>query len=226
MKINTMKILFFLLLIPMFSLAQNIRKEADGSLSISGSIIFHNERGEVIGNEIFSDSLKTGNYVSKITSAGDNTLIYLELKWPDMSLVKGKQLSVCSFNDMNGSKINIPSDDNSITLLCFWDITCSSCIKELTALNILIEEYTSLKIIAITPSALLDVKEFLKKKNIHWNNLTVITDYNNEYKDFFQLKAYPFSILVDREGTIKEAFRGKSLRRIIQVLNEVETGTN
>lgn len=218
---NNMRVLLFLLLIPVFSIAQNIQKKADGSLSISGNIIFHNEKGEVIENKIFSDSLETGNYVSKIKSEGGNTSISLEFKWPEMS-IKGKQLSACSFNDINGNEINIASNDKDITLICFWSVTCPPCIEELTVLNILVKEYTSLKIIAITPDLYSDVKDFIRKKNIHWNNLTVITDYNDEYYDVFQLRTYPYSILVDTERTVRDAFTGKELRKMIQVLNEFE----
>ena len=72
------------------------------------------------------------------------------------------------------SRKSVKMDESDITVICFWNRHCRPCIRELTALNILAEDYPNIRFIALTPDSNGEVKRLMGRLQLKWENITVV----------------------------------------------------
>ena len=105
--------------------------------------------------------------------------------------------------DLNGKEISIQNEiGDGPVIITFWAIWCTSCIKELTALNKVLSPYfeKGLKIIAVnndSPKSLAKVKSFVKMKK--WM-FPVLLDSNQKIRKQFGGTQIPFLLILDKNG--------------------------
>ena len=134
-----------------------------------------------------SDSLETGKYIISIKGTDEITEIHLTYKHPKLETLIGKMFPQIKLTDM--SRKSVKMDESDITVICFWNRHCRPCIRELTALNILAEDYSNIRFIALTPDSNGEVKRLMGRLHLKWENITVVPDYRDEFDDTLHLLA-------------------------------------
>lgn len=128
----------------------------------------------------------------------------------------GQTLPVITYPDVNGKEITIPDNQQDL-VLCFWATWCGPCIKELQILNGIAGDFPNLRIIALTPESLSEVKSFFTNDKYNWNNITIIPQYREEYMSVIQNKVIPTSVLVSKDGVIQKVFYGTTRQMIVDL---------
>ncbi|NLX65181.1 MAG: TlpA family protein disulfide reductase [Bacteroidales bacterium] len=206
----------FMLLFIIFSFSQvtGIDKKLL-SVELTGEETYFDEEGQEISQKAFKDSINSQKYIFFIR----NSIWTLERKYPRGEDIIGKKILFYETKDIYGNKFE--TNGENITLLSFWDITCSPCIEELTVLNLLVKEFEGLKIVALTKDNAKEVLSFLERHNYNWNNLVLLADYKNEFEVVFVPRVYPANLILDKKNTIIEVFYGKKLRETLILLDSL-----
>ncbi|MGI8467252.1 MAG: TlpA family protein disulfide reductase [Pyrinomonadaceae bacterium] len=136
----------------------------------------------------------------------------------------GKQSSDFTFNLIDESVIAFSGQAGKITVLNFWYVGCKPCMAEIPLLNKIVEKYKDSKDVdffAVTFIAPEDVngisnlKSFLEKNKFDFQ-IAVAT---KSVLDAFKIRAYPQTIVIDKEGKI--IFWRLSLGNDAEPLNEI-----
>ena len=197
--------------------AQDITFNDDGSISVEakGKAIFKDAEGRTIPENVLNDSLATGQYNAKFSLDGDDTVLSLVRNRPtDIKEVIGKKLSPLEYNDIEEEEITI-IDGQHPFLICFWDRYCGSCIEEIEILDMISNEFSDLRIIAITPDKKSDILDLMDRHNYKWDKVSVVTDYKGEYDSITKSTVHPTTILVGEDGIIEKIYFGRKIRQII-----------
>jgi thiol-disulfide isomerase/thioredoxin len=205
-----------------FCFSQEIKKNADGSVSIiADAMMYLDSNGNRIDEHSYQDSLKTGMYVVSFKEMRPNVEFQLKKKYPELlPLLLGKELPSIELTDINQNKINI-GENSALTLLLFWDMTCKPCIEELIVFNILANEFPEVSFVALTSDPIFDVNKFIKEKGFKWENLIIVSDFQ-EYFEITKIHTYPINIIINDNRIVKRVFVGKRIREILVSLENLE----
>ena len=123
------------------------------------------------------------------------------------SQVLNKKLQSLQLKDLNGKNIDLLSvaDTGKICIISIWATWCPPCIKEITNMNNVLEEWQTkynIKLIAISID---DARNSQKVKNFvngkGWT-FDVLLDPNGDTKRAFNFTNPPYCILIDKSGNI------------------------
>ena len=224
MKKLLVLLLFF---IPFGLFAQeSVTRSEDGKSSIGQPkkhVAFFDADSVRISMKMFNDSLATLKYIISSRNVEDTTAFVLTRKIPkNYRECIGEKLPDLEIEDLAGNKLMVGENKN-ISLIVFWSIYCSPCIKELKILDALSEEYPETDIFAITGNSRDTVRSFMQKHNFKWENIHLILDcsYEEKYPIFSDIQVIPFSVIVDRNLVIKDVFVAEGMRRMLTVLDSL-----
>ncbi|MDD2898834.1 MAG: TlpA disulfide reductase family protein [Desulfuromonadaceae bacterium] len=114
-----------------------------------------------------------------------------------------------TLNDLHGNKISLSRYHGKVVILNFWSTTCGPCIAEIPSLVTLQRELKNQGLvvlgISIDPSEK-SVEESVNKLKIEYTNL--IDSNRDVYFDSYGLFGQPISIIVDRNGIVREKLIG------------------
>ena len=215
-----MFLFLFLLLVNSHSYAQRV-KEKDNIVTISGdTVLFFDSEGNSITKEMHSDSLKTGKYIVSIKGTDEKAEIHLTYKHPNLKSLIGKKIKEKEWSDLGGKTIKI-SNSPGYTIISFWNRHCRVCVRELTALDVLVEEYPNVDIIALTPDSFRETQALMKRLKLDWENVIVVPD-DGGLSQELQLFVYPTSLIVEnKERTIESVIIGGSIRELLRALDSL-----
>ena len=111
-------------------------------------------------------------------------------------------------NDLTGKKISLDSFKGKPVLLNFWATWCPYCRKERSHLDTLHKEYKDKGLIILsisTDRSLNTLKKYMKKTPA---DFIVLYDTNGEVSSAYNIRGLPSSLLINREGIIKNKFNG------------------
>lgn len=97
----------------------------------------------------------------------------------------------------------------------------SSLYTELTALNILAEDYPNIRFIALTPDSNGEVKRLMGRLHLKWENITVVPDYRDEFDDTLHIYVYPSNVIIDKNRVIQGATVGGDTRQLLRSLERL-----
>jgi peroxiredoxin len=121
----------------------------------------------------------------------------------------GEQAPTISLKDLNGKTVNLSDFKGKVVLLNFWAVWCVPCEAEIPELVKWQQEYESdgLQIIGVTypPTNKVNVRNFARKMKI---NYPVLFGSKKTKKLFDSGETLPFSVVIDKEGNIKERIEG------------------
>ena len=217
-------LLLFFIPFGLFAQESVTRSEDGKSLIVQPKkhVAFFDADSVRISMKMFNDSLATLKYI--ISSRKDTTAFLLTRKIPkNYRECIGEKLPDLEIEDLAGNKLMVGENKN-ISLIVFWSIYCSPCIKELKILDALSEEYPETDIFAITGNSRDTVRSFMQKHNFKWENIHLISDcsYEEKYPLFKKIQIAPFSVIVDRDLVIKDVFVAEGMRRMLTVLNSLD----
>lgn len=219
-------LLLFFIPFGLFAQESVTRSEDGKSLIVQPKkhVAFFDADSVRISMKMFNDSLATLKYIISSRNVEDTTAFLLTRKIPkNYRECIGEKLPDLEIEDLAGNKLMVGENKN-ISLIVFWSIYCSPCIKELKILDALSEEYPETDIFAITGNSRDTVRSFMQKHNFKWENIHLIPDcsYEEKYPIFSDIQVIPFSVIVDRNLVIKDIFVAEGMRRMLTVLDSLD----
>lgn len=123
------------------------------------------------------------------------------------SQIKNTKLPSIEIKTVDGKNINTSSisNDGKPILISFWATWCKPCIKELTTIAEVYEDWqkeTGIKLIAVSiddSRSSVNVKPLINGKN--WN-YEVLLDVNSDFKRAMNVNAVPHTFLINGKGEI------------------------
>ncbi|MGB4599294.1 MAG: TlpA disulfide reductase family protein [Trichlorobacter sp.] len=114
-----------------------------------------------------------------------------------------------TLTDLHGTKVSLSSLRGKVVLLNFWSTTCAPCVVEIPSLNDLYHEFRGQGLvvlgIALDPSEK-PVRELTGKLKVEYPNL--MDSEKDVYFDSYGLFGQPVSLIVDRNGVVREKIIG------------------
>lgn len=219
-------LLLFFIPFGLFAQESVTRSEDGKSLIVQPKkhVAFFDADSVRISMKMFNDSLATLKYIISSRNVEDTTAFLLTRKIPkNYRECIGEKLPDLEIEDLAGNKLMVGENKN-ISLIVFWSIYCSPCIKELKILDALSEEYPETDIFAITGNSRDTVRSFMQKHNFKWENIHLIPDcsYEEKYPIFSDIQVIPFSVIVDRNLVIKDIFVAEGMHRMLTVLDSLD----
>lgn len=213
-------IVLLLFLLPFGCYAQKITQLGDNQISIEGdTILYFDAEQRPITEQAHVDSLDTGKYVISVKGTNERTEIHLTYRHPNLETLMGKTLPSAEFLDMNGKVVKMNESD--ITVVCFWNRHCRPCIRELTALDVLAEDYPNVRFVALTTDSLEEVQNLMKRLHLNWENIIVVPGYNDVYTDVLHMYVHPSNVVIDNNGIIKGITLGGKTRQLLRTLEKL-----
>jgi peroxiredoxin len=120
--------------------------------------------------------------------------------------VLGKSMPGIEFKTIAGKNFKMKNLKGKVVVLNFWFIGCEPCIKELPALNKLIQEYKNKEALffGITYETLMTLKsDFFPKYKF---DFAIVPDSKNITEMF--AAGYPTTYIIDKNGIVKAAWNG------------------
>ncbi|ASU36824.1 TlpA disulfide reductase family protein [Mucilaginibacter xinganensis] len=114
----------------------------------------------------------------------------------------GNKLDLFSAKDIAGYKIRPKDLEGKVVVLNFWFIACPPCKEEIPELNKIALRYASnpnIVFIAVALDGKEDLQKFLKYNPFSYH----IVDDGKEIAAKYEIKGYPTSIILDKEGKVK-----------------------
>lgn len=180
--------------------------------------------GKIISKEKFLEQLKTGQYGPLLVYGNGELPCYRLYPLPentDRSIVlymkqfgdeflqfhtlENKPLPDFDFITISGQHYTAANTKGKIILIKCWFTTCTPCIKEMPALNELVDSYKASEDVLFLSLAINDkrnLQEFLKKTPFHYETVADKGDYMAEK---LHVKGYPTHFIVNREGNVVHA---------------------
>ncbi len=183
------------------------------------AFLYFDAEGNPITSDAHSDSLETHKYIISIKGTDEIPEIHLVYKYPKLETLIGKTLPKVDFTDINGEPVKFDKAD--FTVICFWNRHCRVCIRELTALDILAEDFPNIQFVALTPDSPDEVQELMKKLKLGWEDIKVVPNYNEDFSDILRIYAYPSNVVVDKDMIVKEANVGGNTRKLLRTLESL-----
>lgn len=217
MRFNVLLLLFFSVCA---CRAQKVTQIDSNQISIEGdTIIYFDAQQRPITEQMHIDSLETGKYVITLKGTDEIAEIHLTYKHPKLESLIGKTLPLIDFSDINGNPVKM--DSTNITVVCFWNRHCRPCIRELTVLDILAEDYPNIQFVAFTPDSREEVLDLMKRLHLDWEEIIVVPGYDGEYTDTLHIYMYPSNVVIDKNRTIKSATVGGDTRQLLRTLERL-----
>jgi thiol-disulfide isomerase/thioredoxin len=122
---------------------------------------------------------------------------------------------------LQGNRIELNEYQGKVSLIHFWATWCIPCVKELPDIEHLQNTYVNkpLRIVAIAADNHEAVNSFIKKHN---NKLSVFIDQYGNAMRYYNIKAFPTSIIVDKNGKVRYQAIGQVTWQDKKVLAKIE----
>ncbi|WP_298893352.1 TlpA disulfide reductase family protein [uncultured Psychroserpens sp.] len=209
--------IYIILLITSQVAAQDFKLDLDNP-----NLIFKSEEGKVLAKKEAEDIIYKGAFklTQKQLSNGKIELTIIPVKgdvnddtnkkhttWLKHTL--NKPFPEFSFTTLNGKTYNENDLKGKVTVLNFWFIHCSPCIREMPELNKVVKKFdnnSNVQFLAPSLDSEETLNEFFKKTSTKFT-YQVVPDVNDFVKGF-KVKGYPTHLIIDKKGIIREAIIG------------------
>lgn len=173
------------------------------------------------GNKIVSDQIKSimesGNFMPAIfadTKHKPKAIVFrkstkeekeqlqqmMAYQDPYADFNAGEEVPNVIAKDIDGNTINLHQLKGKIVVLNFWFTGCKPCIDEMPELNKLVKKYknSNVEFVSITFETKAAVEKFLKQTNFDFKHIVN----SEELLNVFKIKAFPTTIVVNKDGTM------------------------
>lgn len=200
---------------------ENIRVIQNNTRTISGKqFLFYDTKGTPVSKSAFDDSLSIGDYNLSFRQQDTITHISLveklEKENVEINKLIGQKNPLQECRDITGNAIKFGTD--TAVLMCFWSVHCAICIEELIAFNTLAREYPEVKFVAVTSDDSAKTAKFMEAYRYKWSNIAIVSDYDHGN---FKPTVLPTNVVIDRHGVVRGIHKGRSLRKVLTLLNSI-----
>jgi thiol-disulfide isomerase/thioredoxin len=137
------------------------------------------------------------------------SIVILLIALPAAALGQNRQATDLGLKDLRGRTLKISNFKGKVVLLNFWATWCPPCRAEMPDLVKWQREYRThgLRVVGITypPQELNEVLQFTRKLKV---NYPIALGTEETKKLFFQGDTLPLTVVIDREGNIREVIEG------------------
>lgn len=121
---------------------------------------------------------------------------------------------------INGKEIHLSKLRGQVVMLNFWFIGCIPCIEEIPDFNKLVDKYSSKEVtfISFTYDSVNAVKEFLKTYPFKF---IAVSDDKVRRERFNLFGIWPYTIVIDKNGTIRSMLFGGLLDKTVTYYTEL-----
>lgn len=133
------------------------------------------------------------------TSSGTGSSIAVE---------KGSEAPDFTFQDNSGTTRNLSDYRGHVVILNFWATWCSYCLVEMPDMQQIVEDYSEVSVLAINRGDAVDVANEASVEygyDFVWG-----TDGDGTIQSLYPSNGIPYSVIIDKEGTIVEIYEGSS----------------
>lgn len=135
----------------------------------------------------------------------------------------GDTIPSISRRELYGKEITISSNNNRILFFNFWFIACKPCVEEIPELNVISQYFQNHENIDFYAFALDEnstIRKFLNKREFDFK---IIPNSRDIHKSFGVI-SYPFSVIVDRKGIVRNIYSFKDFKEngISNIISDIE----
>jgi peroxiredoxin len=199
--------------------AQVINSIARRTHKMDSSAIVKDSAGVRYSYADWHKLIVTGNYTLKVINPGKDdvdefTLVKMDetektrmksfrLPADESGYIKtGMKMELFSAKDIEGYKIRPKDLEGKVVVLNFWFIACVPCLQEIPELNKIALSYANnpnIVFIAVALDNKDDLQRFIKSNPFAYH----IIDDGREIAAKYEIKNYPASVIIDKEGKVK-----------------------
>lgn len=121
------------------------------------------------------------------------------------TLEVGGKLPDHTFENLEGADVRLSDLVTDRAIVCFFDVSCGSCLVELEQMQIALADSLRRRIILISKDDRVDLQEARTAYNI---NAPILWDQDNFYAHNLEINNRPFNVMIDSTLTIKKIVVG------------------
>ena len=196
-------------------------KYFNDSIRLSSDFVAFDAKSHKINKELFLNSLATGQYIPlKYSSDNFETAYRLhELKknvdvnisntmknLAEIELTnflrEGKKMGAFHFTDLNGKKYTSENTLGKTVVLKCWFINCMQCVKEMPALNKMVQQFKNrddVVFLSLASDSEADLRKFLSKRNFDY---AVVPNQEEYFKNTLGIKIFPTHFIINKKGIV------------------------
>ncbi|ESU25319.1 hypothetical protein FLJC2902T_31270 [Flavobacterium limnosediminis JC2902] len=208
------------------------------SIRLSSDFVAYDAKSDKINKELFLKSLATGEYIPLKCSSDNSETVYKlhELKKDaDVNISstiknlakieltnfqnEGKKLGAFHFTDLNGNQYTSENTLGKTIILKCWFINCMQCVKEMPALNKMVQQFKNRNdviFLSLASDSEADLKKFLSKRKFDY---AVVPNQEDYFKNTLGIKIFPTHFIINKKGIVtKVANDAKIIEEAIKSL--------
>jgi thiol-disulfide isomerase/thioredoxin len=110
--------------------------------------------------------------------------------------------------DINGDVVSLASHKGQVVVLHFWATWCSSCRREMPALEALANQFASKGVVVLTVTAEESKNKILKFFGGRTPSYEVILDAGSRVTRLYRVSGIPVTLLIDKSGFVVKRYAG------------------
>jgi peroxiredoxin len=133
------------------------------------------------------------------------------------TILNAKPVPEVSFNTLDGASLTLSTLRGTVMLINFWGTWCAPCLQEIPELVYLSNQFKARGFevvgIAVSSGSVEDIRGFMRE---HQMDYRVLIGKMAILKRQFRVVGFPTSLLVDRQGIIRECYFGPQTKEILK----------
>jgi thiol-disulfide isomerase/thioredoxin len=116
----------------------------------------------------------------------------------------GQPISNIALKNLDGTTVSLKTFSGQLVLVNFWALWCPPCREEMPLLNAYYQQHRSDGFIILAVNSgdgPADIRAFAGQNNL---TFPILQDSDSHVSDVFGIRNFPTSILVDRDGVVKD----------------------
>ena len=137
---------------------------------------------------------------------------------PETGIDVGKTVTGFSMDIHGGGTFILDDERNEVMVINFMATSCGSCVSELEILRAVNEEVDDVTIVTVVLDAFMSSGDFtawMNSKDIPW-----IAGHSPEAANKYKVTLVPTTIIVDRDGVIRERFTYRTYNELLTLISE------
>ncbi len=178
----------------------------------------------VLASTLFAQSYEAQNKKCSETLKGlslpVDSIYFVRVHQRD-SCLSGSMAPDFNATSVKGEIIQLSKLKGQVVVLNFWFKRCGPCIEEMPALNKLVDYYSGkeVKFISFAPEDSLTLVKFFQE---HPFNFTAVPNSEDIRQNKFKLfSAWPYAIIIDKEGRISKMWFGNTGKNVFKFYKEI-----